>query len=437
MINEKYKAPLLKLEETAKMQGHQINLSTIFNELKYETDEQQEILTYFVSLGIEILHTDVEPEGLLEDEKGSINNDIEPFDPTKIDIKVNQMTIDSIVKRIRHGEFDFNTSFQRKAGLWKKAQKSQLIESILLQIPLPSFYFDASDDDNWLIIDGLQRLSTIKEYIVEETLLLTGLEFLHEFKGKRFSELPRPLQRRIEETNINAYLVSPTTPKNVKFNIFKRLNTGGLALEAQEIRNALYQGKATKFIDELAKLDSFTIATDGSIKAERMQDRELCLRYVAFTELSLDKHFGKDLEEFLNNTMDYLNNLNDEKLDEIREKFDSTMKICREIFGKHAFRKMYKDDKRRPVNKALFDTWSYVISKLDTYEVEMLITFKKELKELVIDLFMSLFEDEPSTKAMLSRNKLLRFERSLKTISKEYVAYRFEFIESIVDQILF
>lgn len=241
----------------------------------------------FLNKNIEIINEDVEPDS--NEDAADIDKKVSPFDPSKIDIKMDKITVDSIIKRINNDELEFDSSFQRKSGLWSKKQKSQLIESILLKIPLPAFYFDASDDDRWQIIDGLQRIGTIKEYVVEKKFALTGLEFLKDLDKLKFDELPRSLQRRIEETNLNAYLVNPSTPKNVKFNIFKRINTGGLVLEGQEIRNALYQGQATEFLLRMSKDDNFVKATDYSIKTDRMLDREFCLRYVAFTPIGLRK----------------------------------------------------------------------------------------------------------------------------------------------------
>ena len=108
---------------------------------------------------------------------------IRPFDPSKIDITMKPLTLDSLLKRIQKGEIEFDSSFQRKAGLWDRKQKSQLIESIFLRIPLPAFYFVASDEDRWLVIDGLQRVTALKQFVVDQTLKLQEMEFFPELNG--------------------------------------------------------------------------------------------------------------------------------------------------------------------------------------------------------------------------------------------------------------
>lgn len=374
MIQDKYMKDIKVLEEIAKKQNNKINLSIILITLKCNIEEVSDIIQYFVQNDIEVIGEDVEPDSDFDE----IDKKVIPFDPSKIDIRTEKITLDSVIKRIKNDELEFDSSFQRKSGLWSMKQKSQLIESIFLKIPLPAFYFDASNDDRWEIIDGLQRLGTIKEYVVEKTFKLSGLEFLKELNGLKFNELPRALQRRIEETNLNVYLVNPSTPKNVKFNIFKRINTGGLVLESQEIRNALYQGKATEFLLTLSKTDAFIEATAHSIKTDRMLDREFCLRYVAFTQLDLEKYNGI-VDEFLNETMEYLGNASDEQLQDIKESFEKTMNRCKQIFGKFAFRRLNTEARRGPINKALFETWSRVILKLDQEQVEQLIVNKDEL----------------------------------------------------------
>ena len=376
MINEKYKKDLESLEAIAIEQHYKINLSIILITIKCTAEELPEIIDYFSKKGIEILNEDVEPDC----EEEEIDTKVVPFDPSKIDIKMDKITIDSIIKRIKNKELEFDSSFQRKSGLWTKKQKSQLIESIFLKIPLPAFYFDATNDDKWQIIDGLQRIGTIIEYVVEQKFSLTGMEFLKDLDGLKFDELPRSLQRRIEETNLNAYLVNPSTPKNVKFNIFKRINTGGLVLAPQEIRNALYQGTSTKFLLQMSNTREFIEATDYSVKKDRMLDREFCLRFVCFTQLNLDNYNGI-MEDFLNQGMEYLNGATEEELYQIQDKFKKTMNICKQIFGKFAFRRLNTEARRGPVNKALFETWSIIIYKMNDSDVQKLIDKRKELCE--------------------------------------------------------
>lgn len=377
---KKYKKDLDSLLKIAKAQGNKINLSMILITIKCEVDELQKILDYFRKNGIEIINEDVEPENSNE-----ISNNVSPFDPSKIDIKMDKLTIDSIIKRIKNKELEFESLFQRKSGLWGVIQKSQLIESILLKIPLPAFYFDATDDDKWLIIDGLQRVGTIKEFVVDETFKLKGLEFMVDLEGLQFSELPRALQRRVEETNINTYLINPATPKNVKYNIFKRINTGGLVLEAQEIRNALFQGQAAVFLLEMSKIPEFIKATDGSIKSDRMLDREFCLRYVAFTELSLEKYNG-NMDEFLSEGMEYLQKIHEDKFNDVVLNFKDTMNIAYDIFGRDCFRKIVDDGRRRPINKALFEAVSYVVFNSTNNEVHLYLENKETIREKYIKL---------------------------------------------------
>lgn len=344
--------------------------------LKCDSNNLTEVIDYFRQHGIEVLLNDIEPD--VDNETTEIDNHVTPFDPSKIDIKMDKITIDSIIKRIINNELEFDSSFQRKVGLWNIKQKSRLIESIFLKIPLPAFYFDASDDDKWQIIDGLQRISTIREYVVEKSFSLTGLEFLSDFDGAKFNELPRALQRRIEETNLNAYLVNPSTPKNVKFNIFKRINTGGLVLEAQEIRNALYQGQAADFLLRISKCEAFIKATDNSVKSDRMLDREFCLRYIAFTCLNLENYTG-NLDDFLNAGMEFLAVRSKDDLEEIEKKFIEVMNNCHRMFDGYAFRRIGAGGRRGPVNKALFEACSIVIKELDESAIDKLITKKEKL----------------------------------------------------------
>lgn len=373
---------LNKLLVIAKGQKDCINLNLVYMTFTLNEQNYEKVMNFFSERGITMIQDDVEPDVTAyacEGEK------VRPFDPSKIDITMKPLTLDALLKRIENDEIEFDSSFQRKAGLWNKMQKSQLIESIFLRIPLPAFYFDASDDGRWLIIDGLQRVTALREFVVDKTLKLEEMEFFPELNGCTYDKLPRAFQRRIDETVINVYLVNPATPANVKFNIFKRINTGGLQLEPQEIRNALFQGNATLFLQECARMQCFLAATDGSVKSERMLDREFVLRYVSFCYLGLEKYTG-NIDEFLNEGMKYLNHAEHNRLGEIRSEFAYVMESMYHIFDRNAFRKICWDGRRRPINKVIFESWCYVIKNLPREQVECLIRNRIEVEKKYTDL---------------------------------------------------
>ena len=198
-----------------------------------------------------------------------------------------------------------------------------MIESILLRLPLPAFYFDATNDNKWLVVDGLQRLWSLKKFIVnvelrqsdkneDQPIELTGLEILTELNNKEISydNLNRTMQRRILETPITTYLIQPGTPKNVKYNVFKRINSGGLGLNGMEIRNALNQEKPSEnkkspaqFLKELS--ENSRLKSILKLQDKRMEDRELLLRAYSFIVKNYSE-YEKPLSSFLDKTIETL-----------------------------------------------------------------------------------------------------------------------------------
>ena len=230
MLPEKYKKDLDKLINIAQNYRE----GTISNSLLIDVLSSQQNFKENIELCRKYLEENnisVVEEEEVEEMTDEINYTelIKPYDTTQIDISPKPLSLDMIISRLENEEIDLMPDFQRKAGLWSPEKKSQLIESLLLRIPLPAFYFDGSNNSKWVVIDGLQRLTALKEFFVddESKLRLQGLEFLKELEGATIDDMPRAYVRRMKETQVITYIINPGAPINLKYNIFKRINTGG------------------------------------------------------------------------------------------------------------------------------------------------------------------------------------------------------------------
>ncbi|MGO8752906.1 MAG: DUF262 domain-containing protein [Thermoguttaceae bacterium] len=308
-----------------------------------------------------------------------------PFNPTLINILTKQMSLDTLIKRIELAEIDLSPDFQRNE-VWKPTARARLIESLLIRIPLPAFYMDATDENQWLVVDGLQRLSTLRDFVLKRTMKLRDLEFLRQFHGFGFDDLPRNYQRRIEETQVTVYLIEKGTPPEVKFNIFKRINTGGLPLTSQEIRHALNQGPVTSYLKELANSEEFQRATSHGVSDQRMAARECVLRYLAFTLTPPREYKAADFDSFLSATMEALNAMTEAKMEELAARLKRALNASHAIFGDAAFRKPTRKS-RSPVNKALFEVWTVTLDNQSDESLQRLEASSEEVKHQV-DSFM-------------------------------------------------
>jgi Protein of unknown function DUF262 len=352
-----------------------------------------------------------------------------PFNPKSINIEFKQFPLQVILERFEYGEINLQTEFQRKF-IWPEKRQNQLIESILLRLPLPTFYFDANDDNRWEIVDGMQRLSTINRFVNGDKnnsegsfkkLKLSGLEFLNDLEGQTYDTLPREMQRGIKIYEISAAIIRKGTPPEVKFNIFKRINTGGAILKPQEIRHALNSGVPSAFVKRLADSDEFRNATNNSIPTERMLDRDFVTRFISFYLIPYHE-YQPDLDSFLSKGMALIGRLDEGKREEIEKAFRSSMRACLRIWGDDAFRRREDEStKRSPINKALFEVISVSIGKLKEAEIEDIVSNSGILRKGLIELMRS-----------------QRFKRSITqaTGNLDAVLTRFKSIEELLSQIL-
>lgn len=339
--------------------------------------------------------TDIEKqkESAIEEENLEGNNSSEvitkPFNPNEIDVDISTVNLGSLIEQLENDEIDLQPDFQRATDVWDNIKKSRLIESILLGLPLPSFYFSEDPVSHKLsIIDGLQRICAIRDFVLEkdEPLKLEGLQFLKNFEGMSFSQLARPEIKRIKSLKITMNTLRKGTPLDVKYIIFQRVNTAGEPLTPQEMRHALNQGPAAVFIKELANMESFKKATNYSVKSKRMQDRDFVNRFIAFF-IGYQDYLG-DLDMFLNDKMGELNKMTPAKRNNIRISFDKSMRCCYQIFKEDTFRRRYNiTDKRKPISKSVYDTLSVNIAWLSDKERDLLLMNAEEFKAKMIDLF--------------------------------------------------
>ncbi|MFJ3627532.1 DUF262 domain-containing protein [Streptomyces albidoflavus] len=352
-----------------------------------------------------------------------------PFDPDQIEVQPRNPTVSLLLERLHRGSLDLTPDFQRRSGIWKQREQSRLIESLLLRIALPTLYAAEEDDDSWVVVDGVQRLTAIARFVAPdaidaEPLRLKDLEYLGEFNERTFKELPGRFQTRILETELTTLLIRRGTPEEAKFNIFARINTNGLPLSRQELRHALIPGRAREFIAELASSPEFIDATDGSISPDRMSDREMCLRFLAFTMTTPESYLAQDFDYFLRETMHRLNTLSQDEIADLREKFSLGMTASRAVFGPNAFRKQYtiSTSRRTPVNKALFESQAVLLSRLSPHEISTLVTHADDVNRK----FQTLMDEDPTYFDSISSG----------TGDANKVNYRFQSLKEIFREVL-
>lgn len=326
-----------------------------------------------------------------------------PFDPREIDVITQGRTVSLLLTRLEEGELDLSPDFQRRSNLWSETTKSGLIESLLLRIPIPSLYVAEDKAGNYTVVDGLQRICAIAHFAnvaalnkavnaTLDPLRLSGLASLKEYTGKSFAELPRGLVRRINETELTLHIIRPGTPLDVKFNIFSRINRGGLPLTAQEIRNAVYRGEWKKYIHQMADSGMFKKATEGKIRGERMEDLELVLRFVALYSHLEPRHPDQSLDNFLNTFVEKISaQWGAERWEAVMQAFEKAMEYAPKIFGRIAFRKYSApNEPRRPINRGIFETESVMLARYSESDLEKL----SKKSESVCALFGKHFEED-------------------------------------------
>lgn len=317
-----------------------------------------------------------------------------------LEIKKYDRMIKDIISSINDNSIILTPEYQRNY-LWDNKKASKLVESILLNIPIPVIYASEEQNGKWNVVDGLQRLNSLKRFYLDE-FKLTGLEILSKFNGLKYSELPEQIRSRIDRGDLTIILLLSSSSPEIQYDIFMRLNSGAVQLNEQELRNCLYRGTLNdKIKNELIYNSYFKEIFNWDIMHKRMIDVETILRYLAFSENYEIKNnqminYDGRVKNLINNFMVKYQNASISDLERFEKKFNSGIKKCYEVFGKQAFRKKNANgnyDTR--INRPLYET---IMICFEKYTLGELI----EKKSLIIDkteelILSSEFNDYIST----------------------------------------
>lgn len=408
------------------------------------------------SIGVDSGTIDDEPNEKILELKSSLTR----FGLTKI--RTSTPVLSLIFDRVKFGDIELQPDFQRKDRIWKDDKKSKLIESILMRLPLPVFYFGERADGTWIIVDGLQRITTIYDFIRGD-FALSDLKVLTELNGKEFKDLSRTEQRDIREYSITAYHIE-ITPESTGMivELFHRINTYGVKLSDQEIRSALNKGSCVKFLRYFASLNIFKSATQRKVKFDRQKDMELCLSALSFMVQGYKNYGQHSYNDFLTKTMEYLNNFeltlvdangnlidnNDTIIDngdavipadnkvyfDLSRRYSEALSLAQNIFGSYAFIKDVKN-KRAPISKQLFELIVTYFSFVNEEQRKIISDNSAELVDL---LYFAI--EENSTKFAqwesqnyIDANRGFRDAISTSTGKRITVIYRFEAFSNILE----
>lgn len=329
---------------------------------------------------------------LYEDE-----NENHPSDPDEMPVKERKLftqpydiNVRSLIDQIEEGTLHLRPlsdrpRFQRKY-VWTNRFASLLIESILLNIPIPPCYFSQNEKFELDVIDGQQRIFSIFRYI-DNQFSISGLEVISELNGKRFHQLDRQSQRKIETHTLRAVIITNDSHPEIQFDVFERLNTNTTPLNAQELRNCMYRGRLNDLLSELTQYKPWLEILGRSLPDKRLRDEELILRFFGFRIGGLSsyrtpqKHW---LNEIAKNGRFY----SDEDISSLEKTWKNSIDNCLEIFQpRECFRRIQEGKIQKVVNRALMDL------TLTTMSVHSQSTVKKKASKFH-NKFIQLFDNE-------------------------------------------
>jgi hypothetical protein len=326
--------------------------------------------------------------------------------------QASDLSLETIASMVKDGSINLEPTFQRRKR-WDTKDQSKLIESFLLNVPVPPVYLSESEYGYYSVIDGKQRINSITQFMTNN-LKLKGLEDFKNIEGLFFSDLPNPLQNALR---VRPYLRVVTllrqSRESLKFEVFTRLNRGGEELNPQEIRNVIYRGELNKMIKELAKNDflrdrlKITSPTDKPYR--NMTDVEMVLRF--FTLRERWKNFAGGYREEMNEFMQrHHKSLEAEEIDQLRKRFDRAIQYAEGIWEDKAFQRPDNGTWRNQFISGMYDAQMVAVDELEDQVLED----ARDKNDKVIERTKKIYREDPM------------FEKSVRraTNTKKRIRYR-------------
>lgn len=339
--------------------------------------------------------TEYELDGQDELDRTTVAHPMSP--DTTIRIAKDQYSVFELLRKEKQQRIVLTPDFQRH-DVWNNTDRSELIESVLLGIPIPLIYLFEDENGVRQIVDGKQRITALKRFVNNE-FKLVNLKMLPNLVSKTFAEIEPYLQAKLEDYQLNTYVIQPPTPEYVKFNIFERVNRSGMRLNKQEMRHALYQGRVTKLLEELTTSGVFLAATSKGIKPERMRDKYLILRFIAFylyrTQQLGRYQYNADIDDFLAYVMKFVNTkATHEIINKIKQACNAGLSNAFNLLGEDAFRfKAKQNGKRRPINMGLFEMLVFALHDQDNLSLNSFLLNKHDVIKQISALKQKLDEE--------------------------------------------
>lgn len=332
--------------------------------------------------------------------------------------------IASLFMKYKNGDLILDPLFQRRP-VWDLVRQSKLIESVILEVPIPVFYLAESQDGTEEVIDGQQRFRSFFDYL-DGKFPLRGLKALPEINGKKFIDLEKPMQKLINNYSVRTVTFKKESDENLRFEIFERLNTGAMPLNDQELRNCIYRGRYNQLLIDLSEDPDYRLLMGLTGPERRMRDVEYVLRFASFFH-STYLNYKPSMARFLNEEMRMHQHISQKDANELTKAFKHTMSFIRCLLGKNAFHRFYRGEKenedgyweQKRFNASIYDvlTWSFT-----RFDKNSLMSNLDAIQEAWLTLLTS---DDAFIESI-----------EMSTSSLKNVTYRFDAWRKILDDIM-